>query len=76
VATAGILVFPVLNAAFARTATLQNARDAFISSASSLEPGRDLHDFVVFADRTPASDAHAGRLFKPLKAVSVSIDRA
>jgi hypothetical protein len=52
---------------------LQNARDAFISRASSLEPGRDLHDFVVFADRALASEAHAGRLSGPLKAISVSM---
>src|SRR6266404_6944920 len=57
-------------------AILQNARDTFISSASSLEPGRDLHDFDVFADRALASEAHAGRLPRPLRAVSVSIDRA
>jgi hypothetical protein len=24
-----------------------------------------LHDFVIFADRTPASDARAGRPFRP-----------
>src|SRR3981081_907112 len=58
------------------SAILQTADDAFISNASSLEPGRDLHDFVIFADRTPASDASAGRLFGLLKANSVSIDRA
>jgi hypothetical protein len=58
------------------SAILQSADDAFISNASSLEPGRDLHDFVIFADRTPASDASAGRLFGLLKANSVSIDRA
>jgi hypothetical protein len=57
-------------------AILQNARDAFISSASSLETGEDLHDFDVFADRALASEAHAGRLSGPLRAVSVSIDRA
>jgi hypothetical protein len=55
---------------------LQIDRDASISTASSLEPGRDLHDFDVFADRALASDAYAGRLAGPLKATSVSIDRA
>jgi hypothetical protein len=55
---------------------LQNAGDASISSPSSLEPGRDLHDFIIFADRAPASDACAGRPFRPLKAISASTDRA
>ncbi len=57
-------------------AILQIVRDAFIGSASSLEPGRDLHDFVLFADRALASEAHAGRLSRPLGAISASIDRA
>ena len=51
-----------------RAVILQIARDAIISSASSLEPGRDLHDFDVFADRALASDIyHAGRQFRPLR---------
>jgi len=73
VAAAGIFVFSILTAPLA---ILQIARDASISTASSLEPGRDLHDFDVFADRALASDAHAGRLAGPLRATSVSIDRA
>src|SRR5882724_7257299 len=40
---------------------LQNAREAFISPRIVARTGRDLHDFNEFADRTPASDAHAGR---------------
>src|ERR1700677_4668484 len=44
--------------------------------ASLLEPRRDLHDFVQFAVRTLASEAHAGRLYGRLRTVSVSIDRA
>src|SRR5207248_3031809 len=38
---------------------LQITLDAFISCASSLEPVRDLHGFIIFADRALASDAHA-----------------
>jgi hypothetical protein len=38
--------------------------------------GEDLHDFDVFADRDLASDDHAGRASGPLRAASVSIDRA
>jgi hypothetical protein len=60
----------------ARSVNLQNTRDAAISAASLLEPGRDLHDFDDFADRTLASEAYAGRLSGPLRATSVSIDRA
>jgi hypothetical protein len=55
---------------------LPNVCDRFISSSSSLEPGRDLHDFSVFADRALASDVHAGRLPQFLRATAVSIDRA
>jgi hypothetical protein len=73
VAAAGIFVFSILTASLA---ILQIAGDASISTASSLEPGRDLHDFDVFADRAPASDAYAGRLSGPLRATSASIDRA
>ena len=60
----------------ARRRMLPNACDRFISGASSLEPGRDLHDFSVFADRALASDVHAGRLPQFLRATAVSIDRA
>jgi hypothetical protein len=35
-----------------------------------------LHDFIIFADRAPASDACAGRPFRPLKAISASTDPA
>jgi hypothetical protein len=38
--------------------------------------GEDLHDFDVFADRALAFDAYAGRLSRPLRATSASIDRA
>src|SRR6266550_3346878 len=68
VAAVGIFVFPVLSASLA---ILQIVRDASISTASSLEPGRDLHDFDVFADRALAFGAHAGRLSGPLRAASL-----
>ena len=54
---------------------LQIADDAFIRSASDddfrhsrfvFEPGRDLHDFDVFA--ALAFGAYAGRRFRPLRA--------
>ena len=32
-----------------------------------------MHDFVILADRALASEAHAGRLSGPLKAISVSM---
>src|SRR5205085_5863097 len=64
---------------------LQNRHDASISTASSLELGEDLHDHVLFADllfadslfadSAPASDAHAGRPLRLLRAFSDSIDR-
>ena len=38
--------------------------------------GEDLHDYVLFADRVLASEAHAGCLRRPLRAFSDSIDRA
>jgi hypothetical protein len=59
-----------------RRRMLQNAGDASINAASSLEPGRDLHDFNLFADRALASDVHAGRLPQVLRAAAVSFGRA
>src|SRR5437868_7982336 len=56
-------------------ASLPNPRDAAISAAFIRSNRGDLHDYHVFADRVLASDAHAGRLCSPLRAVSVSIDR-
>jgi hypothetical protein len=38
--------------------------------------GEDLHDYVLFALRLLASEAHAGCPRRPLGAFSVSIDRA
>ena len=38
--------------------------------------GEDLHDFHVFADRIPASEARAGFSIAPLSASSASADRA
>ena len=38
--------------------------------------GEDLHDYVLFADRILASEAHAGCLCRLLRAFSDSIDRA
>jgi len=44
---------------------------------SSLEPGRDLHDFVAFADRVSALDDGLARyLFGLLEAASASFDWA
>ena len=54
---------------------LQISPDAFISNVLSLEPGEDLHDFVYFADRPSAFGVYAGRLSRPLRAHSASIDR-
>jgi hypothetical protein len=53
---------------------LQSRRDAFMNVKSSFEPGRDLHDFIAFADRVLASIAHAGRLPRQLRPF-VCIDR-
>jgi hypothetical protein len=40
-----------------------------------LEPGRDLHDFVAFADRTPALDDVLARyVLGLLEALSASFD--
>ena len=45
---------------------LQNRRDAFTSTASSLEPREDLHDYAIFADRPRASEAgDPSRLLRP-----------
>jgi hypothetical protein len=37
--------------------------------------GEDFDDFSQFAIRVLASEADAGRLFRPLEGASVSIDR-
>jgi hypothetical protein len=39
------------------------------------EPGRDLHDYRIFADRAPASDAFAGRRIRQIEAAFASFDR-
>ncbi|WGD54450.1 hypothetical protein QA641_11375 [Bradyrhizobium sp. CB1650] len=58
-------------------AVLQTESDASIKCASSIEPGRDLHDFVAFADRTPALDDVLARcVFGRLEAISASFDWA
>jgi hypothetical protein len=55
---------------------LQKRSDASISRASSLDAGGFAYDFDFFADRALASDAHAGHVPRPLRAISVRIDRA
>ena len=59
-----------------RNSGLQNLPDAFTSAASLLEPREDLHDFVVSADRSDASEVHAGCPRRRLTAFFDSIDRA
>jgi hypothetical protein len=59
-----------------KTEILQNLPDAFINGRVVARTGEDLHDYVLFADRTRASEAFAGCLCRPLRALSDSIDRA
>ena len=56
--------------------TLQNRADAFIKRLVVARTGEDLHDYVLFADRILAPEAHAGCQRRPLRAFSDSIDRA
>jgi len=49
---------------------LQITRDGIYKQPHRRSNRGDLHDFDIFADRAPASDAHAGRLFRPLRANS------
>jgi hypothetical protein len=55
---------------------LPTAPDPFIKPRIVARTGEDLHDFGIFADRAPASEAIAGRLSGPLRAIAASFDRA
>jgi hypothetical protein len=63
VAAAGIFVFSVLTALFVAR-ILQNARDAFISGTSSLEPGRicmiSSYSQIAPSRPKPMLDAYSG----------------
>jgi hypothetical protein len=58
-------------------APLQIAGGTSIRRTSFNRTGRDLHDFVAFADRKPALDDVLARyVFGLLEAISASFDRA
>jgi hypothetical protein len=55
-------------------AILQIGANTYKSQVAA-RTGEDLHDLRIFADHSPASDAHAGRCIRPLTAACAIHDR-